>query len=241
MSEDNTQSLSDILNGVEPVEPEPEAEIEETTTAENEQEEPVEVAPAATKEPESEWTKAAVLDERRKRQEMQRENEELKARLAERQEQKKAPDVFEDQEGFSNHISETIRNEVLRNKVEMSQELMREKYDDYDEKEEKFVEMMRENPELQQKMLRSAMPAKFVVETVLKAERLKAMENIDEYESKLRADIESKVRAELEAEYGKKLESEAKTRSIKPSLASARSTVASDEVDTSLKALLNGR
>lgn len=247
MSDENTQSLNDILNGVEVQDQVEQQEVEaeqpeETPEATAEVEE---AAPAAAKEQKSDeenWTKAAVLDERRKRQDLERKYEELLSKQ-QKQEPQKAPDVFEDQEGFTNHIGQTLQNEVFKARVEISQELMREKHADYDEKEAMFADMAKESPELWQKLRASAMPAKFVYETVVKAERLKAMENIDEWESKKTAELEAKIRQQLEAEFAEKSKSKAAVSSLKPSLANARSSapVNDEPIDRSLKELLNGR
>lgn len=237
MSTDNPQSLDDVFNGVQPEpieeiqEAEPEAKVEEQA--------PVQDAPTASKEPESEnWTKAMALDERRKRQELERQLAELQASKSE--EKKAAPDVFEDQDGFNNHIQNTIQSETLRIKIEMSQELMREKYPEYDEMELEFVDLAKQDSSLWKKMQSSAMPAKFVVETVKKAEKLKQMENIDEW----RAQERERLRQELIAEMsGKKPETDDTKSSPRPSLANARSTgKASDEViDRSLADIFGGR
>lgn len=231
MSTDNPQSLDDVFNGVQPelVEEIPEVEVE----AKVEEQTPVQDAPTASKEPESEnWTKAMALDERRKRQDVERKLEERERRLAELEAlssggKKAAPDVFEDQDGFNNHIQSTIQSETLRIKIEMSQELMREKYPEYDELELEFVDLAKNDSSLWAKMQSSAMPAKFVVETVKNAEKLKQMENIDEW----RAQERERLRQELLAEMsGKKPEVDDAKPTIRPSLANARSTgKASDE------------
>lgn len=224
MSTDNPQSLDDVFNGVQPeaVEEIPEVEVE----AKVEEQAPVQDAPTAPKDPESEnWTKAMALDERRKRQELERKLAELEASKIEVK--KAAPDVFEDQDGFNNHIQNTIQSETLRIKIEMSQELMREKYPEYDELELEFVDLAKNDSSLWAKMQSSAMPAKFVVETVKKAEKLKQMENIDEWRDQERERIRQELLAEMS---GKKLEEDVAKPQPRPSLANARSTgKASDE------------
>lgn len=226
MSIDNPQSLDDVLKGVEPeIEAEPEEPVEEQieeveATAEPEKQE--QATPAVAQESES-WTKSAVLDERRKRQEAENRIKEMEARFA-AQQQVKVPDVFEDPEGYSNFMRSEIQRATLENRVELSEEMMRMQKDDYDQKKDIFVELMKENPSLQQQALKHPMPGRFVYETALKHEKLKQMENVDEFEAKIRAELETKIRAEIMGEKAVEDAKDAKLQSIKPSLANARSS-----------------
>tara|TARA_R110002020_G_scaffold180814_2_gene375503 strand:- start:734 stop:1492 length:759 start_codon:yes stop_codon:yes gene_type:complete len=163
---------------------------------------------------------AALLDERDKRQAMSKELEALRKQLDERTEPEAVPDVIDDQEGFVSSIRSEVQREVFSVRAEVSQEMMRTMHDDYDAVEAKFLEMATDNPELADGMASATLPAKFAYETVKKAEKLAQMENVDEYESKTRAEIEAKVRAEIEAEVraGIKAESD-KASSLTPSIA----------------------
>lgn len=240
-------SLDDVFNGVEPSEPE--APIEETPTAEPEPEpeaetqaEPVEAkeeeAPAAPEpEPQENWTKAAVLDERRKRQALQAELEQLK-----NQKPVEVPDIFTDQNAYTDYINRIVSEQVLASEIRISQEFMREKDPDYDRKELQFLEMAQENPALVDRLRGHSSPARFVVDTVNKANELKKLENIDEYKAKLRAEMEADIRKELGAEMESKAKQSEQLSSITPSLANARSSNASDKpIDQSLEELFGGR
>jgi hypothetical protein len=236
-------SLDDVFNGVEPSEPE--APIEETPTAEPEPEpeaEPVEAkeeeAPAAPEpEPQENWTKAAVLDERRKRQALQAELEQLK-----NQEPAEVPDIFTDQNAYTDYINQSVSDQVFRARVEMSQEFMRMQDSKYDDKETQFYEMATQNPLLVEQVKAHPMPARFVVDTVNKANELRKLENIDEYKAKLRAEMEADIRKELGAEMESKAKQSERLSSITPSLANARSSNASDKpIDQSLEELFGGR
>jgi hypothetical protein len=226
------QSLDDVFAGVEepeaveaPIE-EPEAVEEPDTTAEQEtqesEKEPEPEAPAASKEPENEsWTKAAVLDERRKRQALEAELEQLRST---KQEPEKAPDVFEDQDKFTDYLSNQVSQQVSQVRIEMSQEMMRMHDSEYDQKEVEFVEMAKENPQLAQQLSQHSMPAKFVVDTVNKARELKKLDNIDDYKAQLRAEVEAEIREKMKAELTQQQEQDDKVASIKPSLANARAS-----------------
>lgn len=160
---------------------------------------------------------AALLDEREKRQATQRELEELRKRIDEKPET--VPDVLDDQEGFVASMRSEMNQQAFSIRAEVSQEMMRTLHDDYDDVETKFLDMAAENPELAQGMSSAALPAKFVYETVKKAEKLAQMENVDEFEAKTRAEIEAKVRAEMEAEFKEKAKADAEqAASITPSI-----------------------
>lgn len=224
------QSLDDVFNGVEeePVEAVEEVTEEpETTTAEQEptqepEKEPEPEVPAASVESENEsWTKTAVLDERRKRQALEAELVELKKA---QEEPVKAPDVIDDQEGFTRHFAEQMAESNRNLKIEMSQNMMRMFDPEYDAKEAEFIDLARDNPQLGQQLSEHSMPAKFVVETVNKARELKKLENVDEYKAQLRAEMEAEIRKELGAELESKKANDDKVASIKPSLANARAS-----------------
>jgi len=241
------QSLDDVFSGVEPTFDDP---APATPTAEVEQpvaeaEQPIEQpqsAPAAQKPPEEAetWTKAAVLDERKKRQALERQLEEMQRALSQRtQPQQPEIDPYDDPKGFVGQIEQKLAQETYKVRVEMSQEMMRQVKPDYDEKELIFVDLAKDDPTLWQKLQASPNPARFAYETAEKAERLKRIENIDAYEAQLRAEIEAKVRAELGQQQAAKEEFAGKVAQIKPSLASARSnaSVSDTDYDRSLQQL----
>lgn len=219
------QELNDILEGNEPVEEvqpveavqEPEVEATETVeaTAEPEptvEEEPAPTAAEVTIDPAIAAFKAKALDETSKRQDLERQLKELQ----EQQEPAKTPDVFDDQEGFVAAIRNEVKTSTLQAKIEISQDMMRSQHDDYAERETQFIEMAQNNPQLIADMQNAANPARFVYDSVIKSEKLAQMENVEDYEAKVRAEIEEKVRAEIKAETDAKA---AKTAGIKPSLA----------------------
>lgn len=223
---DNLQSLDDVLNGVEPTEPE-EAQVEAPTAepepvSETQQEEVTEEEAPAAPEPQPEvenWTKTAVLDERRKRQALQAELDQLR-----NQKPVEVPDIFTDQGAYTDYINQSVSDQVFRARVEMSQEFMRMQDSNYDSKESQFYEMAIQNPLLVDQVKAHPMPARFVVDTVNKANELRKLENIDEYKAKLRAEVEADIRKELGAEMESKAKQSEQLTSITPSLANARSS-----------------
>lgn len=245
--------LDEILSGAEPphepteeVTTEPEAteevkdESEATTgdTTEDSQEPSKEED--STPEPkksdnEQSWQFEAYKDEKRKRQELERKLEEI----SNTKEPEKAPDVFDNQEGYTQYIQNQISQSQLAMKAEMSQfHAERELGKDVVSKKlESFREMVKENPTLQQQVLSSYSPIHEAIDIVNKAEKLQQLENVESMEAKIRQEIEAKIKAEMEEKY--KAESQ-KQKSVTPSLnntASAKST----DVESTLEDLLSGR
>jgi hypothetical protein len=166
------------------------------------------------------WTKKAVLDERRKRQELEQRLRDLESK----KEPEPAPDWWADPEKAAQHQSQQIEARLYRQKVELSQDFMRSQHEDYDDMEARFMEMAQENPALRTELQKSANPARFAYETARKASEYEAMKDVDSYKAKVEADVrkdvEAKVRKEIEAEQKKKADKEA---AIDPSLASTSS------------------
>lgn len=234
-------SLEDMLSDKEldPVEPEPKTtgddpEPEPKDPADPEPKDPADPAepkdpddpseppsPKASETTEDEpWTKKAVLDERRKRQELEQRLKDLESK----KEPEQAPDWWADPEKAAQHQSQQIEARLYQQKVELSQDFMRSQHEDYDDMEARFMEMAQENPTLRTELQKSANPARFAYETARKAAEYDAMKDVDSYKAKLEADVrkdvEAKLRKEIEAEQEKKAKKEA---AIDPSLASTSS------------------
>lgn len=206
------------------------------------------VADKGKQEPKEEWTKTAVLDERQKRQKAERENAELKQRLEafEKTQQGKKADFFADPDTAlaeaSKQISQQFSSKLHETRMEMSQEMMREKFADYDELEKEFIEMATSNPVLIDELTKARHPAKYAYETAMKAREAAALKDVD----KVRADLEAKVRSEIEEKVRREIEEKAKKEAEKrnaaggPSLSSARgkgsaNTQGDDSLDNILK------
>lgn len=121
---------------------EPEVKEAEAEEVEVEQAEPTTAKDAEPQE----WTKKAVLDERRKRQALEAEVAQLKKAKPESKEDEGEADVG------------TI---ILRERINNSRELMIETKADYEDMETVFLDMAKENPSLITEMNRSPNPAKF--------------------------------------------------------------------------------
>jgi hypothetical protein len=243
-------SLDDVLSGDEPAVEvptgEPEAQTEEAAPEAAPEVEPEVEAKAESEQdstPESEieqeWTKTMALDERRKRQEIERKLEEIQAQK-EAEAKVETPDVFENQDAFVEHMRNEMKAEAAKIRIETSQEIMRSLHSDYDAKEEAFINMAKENPLLVQEMNQSSNPAKFAYDTVVKAEKLAMLNNVDELEARIRSELEEKIRAEIQGESQQKAENlEKKQKSIPPSLTNTSGKSGFDsDVDETLDDIL---
>lgn len=161
---------------------------------------------------------SALKAERAKRQDLERQLNELKSQFEKPQEPETAPDAIDDPEGFHKHIAQQIEQESLKNRITMSQELMRSQHADYDEKEAKFLELAQSDQSLIVQMKSHAMPAKFVMDTVNKHERFSKFDSFDDAlkaeVEKTKSDIEKQVEERLRAEYEAKLK---KAQGLPPS------------------------
>jgi hypothetical protein len=220
-------SLDDALANPEPgeVKEAPATEAPDTTEATTETKETVETkeaAPPAAKPKEEAWHLTAVMDEREKRQAAQRELEELKKQLEAAKTPKQKTSVLEDEDKFRNEFMEEVRNDLMNERLNMSQAFAEREFgkDVVAEKVKTFKELAANNPELRARFASAPLPFHELVSIVNKHAELKELENVDAYKEKLRAE----VRAELLKESEEKQQGEAKKReSITPSLASKRS------------------
>lgn len=232
--------LDAILRGedgnVEGVESEPAVveDVAEDIPEESEPEGEKEATPPVAEESKEEpWTKKAVLDERRKRQELEKAKLELEQRLKQIEGKKETPDVFEDQDAYTKHLKSEMQSQMLN----MSEFMARREYPDLDEKVARFEQMVKENPTLAQKVMAAPSPYHELVEVVRKAEEMDKMSDIDSYKAKLREEIKAELLAELKSEQPSKGREAAK--SVPKSLAGQTSQAAiTESVETTLANIL---
>jgi len=195
---------------VEQEKPEPEATEGEEPEGEGEkQEEPEQTAakeppaepPSAEKSDEASAYKAAMLEERRKRQEIERRLQEL--------EQGKEPEAkkkvfWEDPEAvIAERVSEVERRFTHRLLVS-SEAVAREKHSDYGEKIVAFQEAMQRDPTLYERMRDDVNPAEFAYRVGKTYLVTKDAPDIDTLTAKIReqvlAEEREKIRKEIEEE-----------------------------------------
>lgn len=230
-------SLDDVLNGDlsqdhtpevnEPQVEQPETEPTEPTEPERTEPEPVKpetTAGKADNEP-TDWQYKAYKDEREKRQERDARIAELERQLADNK--STIPDVFEDQEGFVSQLRSEMSQAQQSMRTELSREFMMSIHDDYEEKEKVFIELAKTTPALAHAIQSASNPAKFAYEQAKKHLQYQEMQDVDAYRAKIKAEILNELKQEQEKAAQDKA---SKTSNITPSLASERSSSATNDV-----------
>jgi hypothetical protein len=163
-------------------------------------------APIQQERPDVEGMKAAMMAERRKRQE-------LEQLLAQRQEEER-PFLGEEYEARFKETEARFQQELVKQKLDLSESFARAKHEDFDEKLDIFSQLVSNNPALYTHMAQQVNPAEFAYKVAADQLQLKEMANPTEYKAK----IEAEIRAKLEAEYAAKY----KSGNLPPTLAEAR-------------------
>lgn len=202
--EEHTKAkVPEVSRDAAPEAPEPKAETGDVQSAKPA---PVEIDHA---EPQDNHPvpRKALIEERRKRQERERELAEARGQLSvyQNQAQPKAKEATEDPQAqfYGNpteYIDKRLSAETSRMRMEMSIEMMRAAHPDYGEKEAAFIEAAKANPALVQQLNASPNPARFAYDTGKIYSEVKGAGTLDE----LRANIEKDVRQKIEEEYRKK-------------------------------------
>lgn len=193
---------------------------------------------------------AGLLDERDKRKTAEAEAAELRRKLEEATKPTEAPpSVFDDEDAaFNERITPIVgqfQSELVRNRFELSREMMMMAKDDFETRESEFLALAADRPELVSQLQESPNPARFAYETAVKHEELQAMENIDEWREKERAKLREELQAEMQGEQSEAERKAAEKRAIgkSPSLASETSKGGADtgiDEDEDLGAVLGG-
>lgn len=187
----------------------------------------------------------ALIDERKKRQEheaalreRERELAELRGRLAAfeqlGQRQQPAVETNPDDEFFDKgpaaYVEGRIGRETRALRYEMGADYVRAQHPDFDQAEQTFMQLVKDDPALRARFMEERNPARFVYDYVKAHERIKNIGSIDDLESRLR----EQIRTELEEEIRKK-QAEAVAAQASTSSAGARgvsvTTPAAESVD----------
>lgn len=173
-----------------PAEPEAEQEPEQAE-AETEEKPEAEKTPEPEKVEEPQTVPVAVVSE------LRRELRELKA-LQSQPEEKPAPDVFEDPEGYQKHMSEALGDATRRMKLETSRFMAEREFGK--ETVEAAFEYFNQHPEQSAALLQHASPFHAAVEQ-FNAHRVASEIGSDPaaYKAKLEAELRAKIEAEMVA------------------------------------------
>lgn len=243
--------LDAILNGKEPaIETQPEETMVEEPVVDQKDDKIEEGEPSSSKtdkkakeledlkeskekkveeKPES-WTKTAVIDERRKRQELEARYRELEERLnqmqrgSERQEEE-IPDPVSDPKGYAEYVRNSISNDMYIERVTETRKSMLEEHEDYLEMENKFIELSNKDSNLAQQIRKVANPAKFAYETAKKFLDNEKYKDPN-YLQTLEQEMEKRILAKLAGEQFKKSES---SGSVLPDLSKTASSKNGDK------------
>lgn len=168
--------------------------------------------------------KAALIAERRKRQEYERQ-------LSQQSQQQPQfdPQVFHQD---PSSIAYYVDQRLLQERANLSRSMASAQYSDYDEMEALFIQEAEANPALIYEMQRSENPALFAYKTAQALKDYRDAQSGD-LEKRIRAEIEAKVRAELGVG-AKRL-----AASVPPDLSATRSVGTSEPLpDDSLESIL---
>lgn len=162
-----------------------------------------EAAPPAAEEQPNIPVKA-LQEERRKRQELEAKLAELESKL---NPPPPPPSIWEDEQGFGDHITETatqraVQQATFNARLDMSEMMVRQAHPDFEEKKATFLQLMNETPGLQQKALADPHPWNFAYNYVTTHQRMQEVSatSIDDLKAKLREEIKAELAAAPKAE-----------------------------------------
>lgn len=163
-----------------------------------------ESASPAPVEKEPEFDHQAVIGERRRRQEAEARAAELEQRLAELQNPPApAPDLWENTEGWQQHfggqvVSTAVQQATFQANLNMSEMMMRQNNPDFDDMKAVFLELMAENPTLQQQALADPHPWNKAYQIAKNHKTMQELGtvSVDEMKAKLREEIKAELAAQ---------------------------------------------
>lgn len=140
--------------------------------------------------------RAALLDERRKRQ-----------ALESKQEAKRIPDPIEDPEGYANHIDARAQQSEFKTRIAISRDLMVDSHPDFEDAERVFMGLVADadgnitDESLFRKFQAAPNPARFAYNAA--KEHLQVQEiKSPAYRDKLKAEIRAELEAEMKGKRG---------------------------------------
>lgn len=210
-------NLDDVLHGKEAdeesVTPD-EGQTIPTETAPEPQGEVKTAPPAVDISSELNAFKKAALDEREKRQKLERQLEEFQRKS---QPEEKRKSFYEDPDEYINRLRQEVKNEMLGNRLDTFEALARSRHQDYQEKIDKFNDMVKNIPGLREQCFAQSDPAEFAYQQAKYRMEFEAVGgSVDSYRQKIEDEIRAKIKAEVEVEAKKKEEEKAKLKATLP-------------------------
>lgn len=184
---------------VEPVET-PAEPVAEETPPEGETTTPDETPKEPEETPEVQTVpKAALLDERGKRQALEAQLREIQTKPEE-----KADPVLEPEKAFQ-QMEQGFEKKLLSNRADTSELIHRNLHDDFDEMKNRFFdEIAPNNPVLAQQALQELDPYGFIYKTATEHSKMEKYGDLTKMEDTIRAEERAKVLAEIKAEADQK-------------------------------------
>lgn len=169
---------------------------------------------------------AALKAEREKRQERDRELEQIRKELEalrrgqQPPEQEEEPEIWDNPDEFVSRKVQAVQQQLQGRLYSALEAAAREQYPDFDEKFDAVKAEVDVNPALRDRILAAPNPALEAYRTGKRLLEYQQMQDPDAYRQK----IEAEVRAKLEAEYKAKEEERAKaSQNLPPDLTASRS------------------
>jgi hypothetical protein len=213
--------LEELFTAAEPATETPTGEQTPTAEAQGAQEpatpsqEPQ--APAQPAHDETAGLRAALVAERQKRQDYERQLAEARAPKAEAKPPETPPDFWEDPEGALKRMSEGFEEKLARERVRISETLLAGQHEDFAEVRDHFVKIAHANPALAAQMWAADNPAEFAYKTGKAALMIAKVGDPLKLEETLRAEIRAEFDKTVEARVAAALK---KRADIPPSLGS---------------------
>lgn len=149
--------------------------------------------------PELVGLRQGMIEERRKRQEMERQLQELK------QPPKPAVDPWSDLPGALAQQQQTFEDRIRQERLLVSEDMAREKYADFEEVIGHFSKAVEANPALAAQMNQARNPAEFAYKQGQIQRELGTVNgDVNAYRTKIETDLRAKLEAEYAAKYGVK-------------------------------------
>lgn len=152
------------------------------------------------------WTKQAALDERKKRQELEKRIAEYEERIRgyeqQRQQpkqQEQPPDWWSSPDKAAEVFQAQIQEQLYQTRVSLSEQFMRQQHADYDEVSTLFAEQAQRDPHLLRQLYSHPSPAQFAYQI---GQQIRLMQEVGNDPAAYRKKIEDEIRAKLLAEQG---------------------------------------
>ncbi len=230
------ESLTNIFDGeseIEEVEDadetteKPTGETEETETDKVVETETEETAPPADEDADK-VLKAQIAkaqDEKKKRQKLKQENEQLRQQIA-AQPKPEVPDPFAEPDKALEHVKAELRGEFQQQFLNMSEQNAKARHsDDFDELTSIFFdELLIDNPALQAEAMAQVDPYEFIYRTAKNHREMSQLTEaggVDAFKENMEKEIRAKIEAEMSEKANKEVEDKI-TASIPGSLSNKR-------------------